>query len=68
MGADIPGITFLGWWSRAAKTLPPLIERIEADIMSRHLVHSDGTPIWMLDHSRHNSGLGMATWQGWIWA
>ena len=33
MGADIPESTLVGWCGRSMKTLSPLIERIEADIM-----------------------------------
>ena len=40
MGADIPESTLVGWCGRAMKTLSPLIERIEADIMGSDLLHA----------------------------
>ena len=49
MGADIPESTLVGWCGRAMKTLSPLIERIEADIMASDLLHADDTPIRVLD-------------------
>ena len=45
MGVDIPESTLVGWCGRAMKTLSPLIERIEADIMASDLLHADDTPI-----------------------
>ena len=40
MGADIPETTLVGWCGRAMKTLSPLIERIEAEIMGSDLLHA----------------------------
>jgi len=51
MGSDIPETTLDGWCGRAMKTLSPLLERIEADIMSGNLLHADDTPIRVLDPS-----------------
>jgi len=68
MGADIPESTLVGWCGRAMKTLQPLIERIEADIMSSDLLHADDTPIRVLDFSRRDKGLGKGVKQGRIWA
>ena len=68
MGADIPESTLVGWCGRAMKTLQPLIERIEADIMSSDLLHADDTPIRVLDRSRRDKGLGKGVKQGRIWA
>jgi transposase len=68
MGADIPETTLVGWCGRAMKTLSPLIERIEADIMASDLLHADDTPIRVLDRSRRDKGLGKGVKQGRIWA
>ena len=40
MGADIPESTLVGWCGRAMKTLQPLVERIEADVMGSDLLHA----------------------------
>lgn len=68
MGADIPESTLVGWCGRAVKTLQPLIERIEADIMGSDLLHADDTPIRVLDRSLRNKGLGKGVKKGRIWA
>ncbi|SLN76167.1 Transposase IS66 family protein [Roseovarius gaetbuli] len=68
MGADIPESTLVGWCGRAMKTLSPLIERIEADIMGSDLLHVDDTPIRVLDRSKKDKGLGKGVKQGRIWA
>ena len=58
MGAEIPESTLVGWCGRAMKTLLPLIERIEADIMGSDLLHASDTPIRVLDRSLRDKGLG----------
>ncbi|WP_458792488.1 IS66 family transposase [Yoonia sp. MH D7] len=68
MGADIPESTLVGWCGRAMKTLLPLIERIEMDVMASDLLHADDTPIRVLDRSRRDKGLGKGVKQGRIWA
>jgi len=68
MGADIPESTLVGWCGRAMKTLQPLIERIEADIMASDLLHADDTPIRVLDRGMREKGLGKGVKQGRIWA
>ena len=68
MGADIPETTLVGWCGRAMKTLSPLIERIEANIMGSDLLHADDTPIRVLDRSLRDKGLGRGVRQGRIWA
>jgi len=68
MGADIPESTLVGWCGRAMKTLSPLIERIDADILSSDLLHADDTPIRVLDRSRRDKGLGKGVKQGRVWA
>jgi len=67
MGADIPDTTLVDWCGRAMKTLHPLIERIETDIMAGDLLHADDTPIRVLDRSRRTEGLGKGVKQGRIW-
>ena len=49
------------------KTLAPLIEKIETDIMASDLLHADDTPIRVLDRSRKDKGLGKGVKQGRIW-
>ena len=68
MGADIPESTLVGWCGRAMKTLLPLIERIDADIMGSDMLHADDTPIRVLDRSRRDKGLGKGVQKGRIWA
>lgn len=67
MGADIPESTLVGWCGRAMKSLQPLIERIEADIMGSDLLHADDTPIRVLDRSLRDKGLGKGVKKGRIW-
>ena len=68
MGADSREARVVGWCGRAMKTLSPLIERIEADIMGSDLLHADDTPIRVLDRSLRDKGLGKGVRQGRIWA
>ena len=67
MGADIPDTTMVDWCGGAMKTLVPLIEKIEAEIMASDLLHADDTPIRVLDRSRKDRGLGKGVKQGRIW-
>lgn len=67
MGADIPDTTLVDWCGRAVKTLLPVIERIEADVMASDLLHADDTPIRVLDRARRSAGLGKGVKQGRIW-
>jgi len=67
MGADIPDTTLVDWCGGAMKTLAPLIEKIEAEIMASDLLHADDTPIRVLDRSRKDKGLGKGVKQGRIW-
>lgn len=45
----------------------PLIERIEADIITSDILHADDTPIRVLDRSAKSKGLGKGVKQGRIW-
>ncbi|MCJ8336064.1 MAG: IS66 family transposase [Epibacterium sp.] len=67
MGADIPDTTLVDWCGAAMRTLLPLIERIEADIMTSDILHADDTPIRVLDRSAKSKGLGKGVKQGRIW-
>ena len=68
MGADIPDTTLVDWCGGAMRTLAPLIERIEKEILSSDLLHADDTPIRVLDRSKRGKGLGKAVKKGRIWA
>lgn len=68
MGAEIPDSTLVDWCGRAMKTLAPIIERIEAEVMACDLLHADDTPIRVLDRSRRTAGLGKGVKQGRVWA
>ncbi len=68
MGADIPDTTMVDWCGGAMKTLNPLIEKLEADVMSSSILHADDTPIRVLDRSRRDKGLGKGVKKGRIWA
>lgn len=68
MGADVPDSTMVDWCGGAMKALSPLIEKIEADVMSSSILHADDTPIRVLDRSRKDKGLGKGVKQGRIWA
>ena len=67
MGADIPDATLVDWCGAAMRTMAPLIERIEADVMSSDILHADDTPIRVLDRSAKSKGLGKGVKQGRIW-
>nr|AAK48897.1 protein C [Sinorhizobium meliloti] len=67
MGADIPDSTLVDWCGRAMQVLQPLIERIEAVVMSSDLLHADDTPIRVLDRSLRDKGLGKGVKKGRIW-
>jgi len=68
MGAEIPDTTMVDWCGGAMKALKPLIEKLEADVMSSPILHADDTPIRVLDRSRKDKGLGRGVKQGRIWA
>ena len=67
MGADIPDTTLVDWCGAAMRTLAPLIERIEADVMASDILHADDTPIQVLDRSAKSKGLGKGVKQGRVW-
>lgn len=45
MGADIPDTTLVDWCGAAMRTLTPLIERIEADVMASDVLHAPSRQI-----------------------
>ena len=49
------------------RTLAPLIERIEANVMASDVLHADDTPIQVLNRSAKSKGLGKGVKQGRIW-
>lgn len=67
MGVDIPDSTLVDWCGRAMQVLLPLIELIEAAIMSSDLLHADDTPIRVLDRSLRDKGLGKGVKKGRLW-
>jgi len=67
MGVDIPDSTLVDWCGRAMRVLLPLIELIEAAIMSSDLLHADDTPIRVLDRSLRDKGLGKGVKKGRLW-
>lgn len=67
MGADIADSTLVDWCGRAMRVLQPVIERIEAEVMSSDLLHADDTPIRVLDRSLRHKGLGKGVKKGRIW-
>jgi len=68
MGADIPDTTMVDWCGGAMKTLHPLIDRLEKDVMASPILHADDTPIRVLDRSGKNKELGKGVKQGRVWA
>ncbi|GAB5434718.1 MAG: hypothetical protein EpisKO_40880 [Epibacterium sp.] len=57
MGADILDTTLVDWCGAEMRTLTPLIERIEADVMVSDVLHADDTPIRALDRSAKSKGV-----------
>lgn len=43
------------------------IEPIEAEVMAAPVLHTDDTPIRVLDRSRRDRGLGKVVKQGRVW-
>ena len=67
MCADIPDTTLVDWCGAAMRTLAPVIERIETDIMASDVLHADDKPIRVLDRSAKSKWLGKGVKQGRIW-
>jgi transposase len=71
MGADIPDTTLVDWCGRAMQLVKPLVERIEAHVLSSDVIHADDTPIKVLDRklsARSSGELGKGVRKGRIWA
>lgn len=67
MGADIPRSTLGDWCGRAMRILLPVIDRIEASVLSSEILHADDTPIRVLAPERRAKGIGKGVKQGRIW-
>lgn len=67
MGADIPRSTLGDWCGRAMRMLLPVIDRIEASVLSSEILHADDTPIRVLAPERRVKGIGKGVKQGRIW-
>jgi transposase len=69
LGAEIPRSTLIDWCGQGVATLAPLIERIQASVMSAERLHADDTPIKVLDPSAPAlKGKARAVKEGRIWA
>lgn len=51
VGLDIPRSTMCGWVSYVASALSPIVEVMRASVMASRKVHTDDTPITVLDPS-----------------
>ena len=67
MGADIPSSTLVDWCGQGMRVLAPLIARIRNEIMASDRLHTDDTPIKVLDPSRRARGIGKGIKEGRIW-
>lgn len=67
MGADIPRSTLADWCGRSMRILQPVIDRIEASVLSSDILHADDTPIRVLAPERRAKGIGKGVMQGRIW-
>ena len=67
MGADIPRSTLGDWCGSAMRILLPVIDRIEASVLSSEILHADDTPIRVLAPERRAKGIGKGVKQGRIW-
>jgi len=68
MGADIPRSTLADWCGRSMRILQPVIDRIEASVLSGDILHADDTPIRVLAPERRAKGIGKGVTQGRIWS
>lgn len=66
-GADIPRSTLVDWCGQGMRVLAPLIARIREEIMASDRLHTDDTPIKVLDPSRRARGIGKGIKVGRIW-
>ena len=67
MGVDIPRSTLADWCGRSMRILQPVIDRIEASVLSSDILHADDTPIRVLAPERRAKGIGKGVMQGRIW-
>jgi transposase len=68
MGADIPRSTLIDWCGQAAAALRPLAELIRDVVVASDRIHTDDTPIPVLDpRKRRVEGLARGVKEGRIW-
>lgn len=67
MGADIPRSTLADWCGRAMRIVLPVIDGIEASVLSSDILHADDTPIRVLSPPGRAKGIGKGVMQGRIW-
>lgn len=68
MGADIPDSTLVNWCGQAVRLMQPLIELIRKDVLSADRLHTDDTPIKVLDPMRRKISNKPGIKEGRIWA
>jgi len=57
-GVDIPRSTMAGWVGKMSTLLAPIAERIEAHVLEGEAIHTDDTPIPVLDPGRGKTKTG----------
>ena len=57
-GVDIPRSTMAGWIGKMSNLLAPIAERIEAHVLEGEAIHTDDTPIPVLDPGRGKTKTG----------
>jgi len=67
MGADIPRSTLADWCGGGMRILLPVIDGIEASVLSSDILHADDTPIRVLNPELRAKGIGKGVMQGRIW-
>lgn len=57
-GVDIPRSTMAGWIGKMSNLLAPIAERIETQVLEGEAIHTDDTPIPVLDPGRGKTKTG----------
>lgn len=57
-GVDVPRSTMAGWIGKMSNLLAPIAERIEAHVLAGAAIHTDDTPIPVLDPGRGKTKTG----------
>jgi transposase len=55
---ELPRATLCGWVGKCAPWLAPLVERMTADVLSAPVIHTDDTPVPVLDPGRGQTKQG----------